>query len=236
MIQLKNKIIVAIDGYSSCGKSSFARLIASQMGYIHLDSGAMYRAVAFFAIGNNLFKEYQFIQAELLKKLPDIQISFKNIEAENHTFLNGKDIEKEIRSVEIASAASTVSKIAGVRKYLVGLQQEMGNEKGIVMDGRDIGTVVFPNAEVKIFMTARMEVRVKRRYDELRNKGITTNYNDVQIDIMTRDKQDTGRAISPLRQAEDAILLDNSFMTFEEQMVWFGQVLADKDLLLQVQL
>ncbi len=231
MVSLKKKIIVAIDGYSSCGKSSFAKLIASELGYIHLDSGAMYRAVALFAIRKNLIDANYINSVELINSLSEIGISFINRNDESFTLLNGENVEQEIREVEVSSIASTISKIGEVREYLVGLQQMMGKDKGIVMDGRDIGTVVFPGAEIKIFMTASMEVRTKRRYDELKSKGIKARLGEVTENIKMRDEQDTTRKISPLRQAEDAILLDNSSMTFEEQMVWFEHILNKKNLL-----
>ncbi len=233
MISLKKKIIVAIDGYSSCGKSSFAKLIAYDLGYLYLDSGSMYRAVALFALNKGYIEKKQINQAELIKSLPEIHISFNHKKGDNHILLNDKNIESEIRSVEVSSMASTISKIAEVRSLLVRMQQDMGKEKGMVMDGRDIGTVVFPNAEIKIFMTADMNVRAKRRYDELISKGIPVSFEEVLEDIKTRDNQDKNREISPLRQAEDATLLDNSYMTFDDQMNWFHQLLTDRKLLAQ---
>jgi len=223
MIRLKKKIIVAIDGYSSCGKSSFSKLIASELSYIHIDSGAMYRAVALYNIHSKS-------EEDIIRSLPEIQIKFKIIAGENQIFLNDKNVEKAIRTVEISTAASNISKIGEVRSFLVAQQQQMGIEKGIVMDGRDIGTVVFPVAEVKIFMTAGMEVRVQRRYDELVSKGMAADYDKVREDIMKRDQQDTTREISPLRQAPDAVVLDNSCMSFDDQMVWFRQLLVEKGL------
>ena len=231
MTLLKKEIIIAIDGYSSCGKSSFARLIASDLGYIYIDSGAMYRAIALSAIRKGLSGESRFNDPDFINTLSDNRISFKNIKGENRTFLNGEDVEKEIRKVEIAYAASTISKLREVREYLVDLQQTMGTEKGIVMDGRDIGTVVFPDAEIKIFMTAGTNIRAKRRFEELKEKGIAAGFEEVLKDIEARDKQDSERAISPLRQAENAVVLDNSYMTIDEQMTWFGQLLEKKNLL-----
>ena len=231
IILLKKKIIIAIDGYSSCGKSSFAKLIASDLQYIYLDSGAMYRAIALWAIKKGYLNENGYNDPDFIKNLPENNISFKNINGENRTFLNGEDVEKEIRKVDIAYAASTISKVREVREYLVSLQQAMGTEKGIVMDGRDIGTVVFPDAEVKIFMTAETNIRVKRRFDELKEKGISASFEEVVKDIEARDKQDTEREISPLRQAVDAVVLDNSHMTFKEQMIWFRQLVKKKKLL-----
>ena len=231
MILLKRKIIIAIDGYSSCGKSSFARLIASALQYIHLDSGAMYRAVALFAIREGLAKDNQVRVEELTGRLHDIHLKFHASQGENHICLNNRTIEKEIRTIEVSSMASTISKIGAVRTYLVNLQQSLGSEKGIVMDGRDIGTVVFPDAEIKIFMTADMEERTTRRYLELKEKGIITSREKVRLDIRMRDEQDSNRKISPLRKADDAIVLDNSAITFDEQMKWFRQLLETKDLL-----
>jgi cytidylate kinase len=232
MIVLKKKIIVAIDGYSSCGKSSFARLIASSLHYIHLDSGAMYRAVALYALLEGLITDNQCNITELINKLSGIELTYSIVRDESHICLNGRDIEKEIRTIEISSIASTISKIGPVREYLVRLQQSLGKNKGIVMDGRDIGTVVFPDAEIKIFMTADLEVRTTRRYLELKEKKIVTSRAEVSKDINMRDNQDSTRKISPLRKADDAVVLDNSKMTFDEQMVWFRHLVKEKDLLI----
>jgi cytidylate kinase len=231
MIRLKKKIIVAIDGYSSCGKSSFAKLIARNLGYLYLDSGAMYRAVALHALHNNAINDQKVIKSHLLKILGDIRISFRIVENENHTFLNGEDVEKKIRGVEVSSVVSFISKIPEIRQRLVRLQQQMGRERGIVMDGRDIGTIVFPDAEIKIFMTARIEVRARRRYDELKTKRIEAGMEEIKNNITDRDHQDMHRKVSPLRQAEDAVVLDNSDMTFDEQMEWFLELLRKRSLL-----
>ncbi|MBQ1874995.1 MAG: (d)CMP kinase [Paludibacteraceae bacterium] len=207
------RIIVAIDGYSSCGKSTVAKALARHAGYTYVDTGAMYRAVALWAI------EHQATEPEqIIPRLEEIHVSFLQTEDGQHTCLNGRDVEKEIRQLEVGNAASQISQIKEVRQYLVAQQQAMGKEKGIVMDGRDIGTVVFPKAELKLFLTASPEVRAQRRYDELKEKGQTPNYEDVLRDVNERDYRDTHRDESPLRQAEDAIVVDNSHLTREEQM------------------
>jgi len=207
------RIIVAIDGYSSCGKSTVAKALARHAGYTYVDTGAMYRAVALWAI------EHQATEPEqIIPRLEEIHVSFLQTEDGQHTCLNGRDVEKEIRQLEVGNAASQISQIKEVRQYLVAQQQAMGKEKGIVMDGRDIGTVVFPKAELKLFLTASPEVRAQRRYEELKEKGQTPNYEDVLRDVNERDYRDTHRDESPLRQAEDAIVVDNSHLTREEQM------------------
>ncbi len=207
------RIIVAIDGYSSCGKSTVAKALARQAGYTYVDTGAMYRAVALWAMENNAMKP-----EEIIPRLQEIHISFIQTEEGQHTCLNGRDVEREIRRLEVGNAASQISQIKEVRTYLVALQQAMGREKGIVMDGRDIGTVVFPEAELKLFLTASPEVRAQRRYDELVEKGETPDFAAVLADVNERDYRDTHRAESPLRQAEDAKVVDNSHLTREEQM------------------
>jgi len=231
MIDLKEKIIIAVDGFSSCGKSSFAKLIAGELNYIYIDSGAMYRAVALYALRNNIVHN-NFIDEEALKsKLQEIQISFKKTEKGIITLLNGENIEIYIRGAEVSGTVSKVSKIKEVRVHLVGLQKEMGKEKGIAMDGRDIGTVVFPDAEIKIYMLADVAVRAKRRYDELIEKGIPADLDSITRNIEERDYEDIHREVSPLKQANDAFVLDNSYMTFEEQMEWFHNILKSKDLM-----
>jgi CMP/dCMP kinase len=231
MIELKRKITIAIDGFSSCGKSSFAKLISKKLGYIYIDSGAMYRAVALFAIRNKLFSNSQVKTELLIPRLAEIQIAFKNTDSGIITLLNNENIEMHIRGAEVSGAVSEVSKIKEVRSHLVELQKRMGKEKGIVMDGRDIGTVVFPDAEVKIYMTADPAVRAKRRFDELNEKGIPSSLELIIQNIKERDENDINREVSPLRQAVDALILDNSYMTFEEQMDWFINILKSKDLL-----
>lgn len=201
------RIVVAIDGYSSCGKSTIAKQLAAYAGYTYVDTGAMYRAVA-LALQEGMFSLAH------LEGLQSIRVGFRD----NHVTLNGVDVESRIRTLEIGNLASQVSPIAEIRRYLVAQQQAMGASKGIVMDGRDIGTVVFPDAELKLFLTASAEVRARRRYDELVSKGESPVYEEVLADVRDRDYRDTHRAESPLRQASDAVLIDNSEMSREEQM------------------
>ena len=219
-MQIK-KINIAVDGFSSCGKSTIAKGLARAVGYIYIDSGAMYRAVALFAVRNGWITEDN-IDAETLRKhVSEIQIDFKpNAEGGQDTYLNGENVEKEIRSLEIANVASRVSAIGFVRRELVRQQQAMGQRKGVVMDGRDIGTVVFPDAELKLFLTASPEVRAERRFQELQSKGIPITYEDTLANVRERDHRDTTRDESPLRKADDAIELDNSHVTIEEQLQW----------------
>lgn len=208
------RIIVAIDGYSSCGKSTIAKALAHYAGYTYVDTGAMYRAVALYAQQAHL----QHIEEEITSLLPQIHIGFSQTSDGQHVTLNGKDVENLIRTLEVGNMASRISTLKPVRTYLVAQQQAMGDKKGIVMDGRDIGTVVFPGAELKLFLTASPEVRAKRRFLELQAKGEQPDMNDVLRDVNDRDYRDTHRAESPLRQAKDAIVVDNSLMTREEQM------------------
>lgn len=220
------KITIAIDGYSSCGKSTMAKDLAREIGYIYIDSGAMYRAVTLFSLRNGFFTA-QGINTEALKAaLPNIHISFQlNPETQRPmTFLNGENVEEAIRTMEVSSHVSPIATLGFVREALVKQQQEMGNAKGIVMDGRDIGTVVFPNAELKIFVTASAEIRAQRRYDELKAKGQKASYKEILANVQERDYIDQHREVSPLRQADDAILLDNSHLSIAEQKQW----LADK--------
>ena len=211
--KMVNKIIVAIDGYSSCGKSTIAKALAKYAGYMYVDTGAMYRAIGLYTLRNGLTD-----QAEIIAALPQIRVGFILVEGSQHVTLNGEDVESQIRTLEAGNRASEISQIKEVRAFLVAQQQKMGEEKGIVMDGRDIGTVVFPNAELKLFLTASPEVRAQRRFDELVAKGEQPDYADVLKDVNERDYRDTHRAESPLRQAEDAIVVDNSHMTPDEQM------------------
>ncbi len=207
------KIIVAIDGYSSCGKSTIAKALASYAGYTYVDTGAMYRAIALYTLRNNLTDD-----AAIIAALPQIEVGFVLANGAQHVTLNGEDVEPFIRTLEVGNTASRVSAIKEVRAFLVAQQQKMGVSKGIVMDGRDIGTVVFPQAELKLFLTASPEVRAQRRFDELVAKGEKPDFAAVLADVNDRDYRDTHRAESPLRQAEDAIVVDNSFMTREQQM------------------
>jgi len=220
------KIIITVDGYSSCGKSTFARAIASELGYIYIDSGAMYRAVTLFCLRRGLVAEGVADNARIISVLPEISISFRPAREKgfSETLLNGEVVEREIRDREVSDNVSAVSTIAEARVKLVQLQRAMGYQGGIVMDGRDIGTVVFPDAELKIFMTATPEVRAKRRYLELVSKGLPADYEAVERNINERDRIDSTREASPLRRADDAVILDNSDMTPEEQMIWFRKL------------
>ncbi|MDR1593488.1 MAG: (d)CMP kinase [Prevotellaceae bacterium] len=219
---MNKKIIIAIDGYSSTGKSTVAKAIARRLNYIYVDTGAMYRAVTLFCVQNGLIDSSGKVSERLKSLLQDIKIEFrKSGDAETaETYLNNVNVEKEIRSIEIANHVSAVSAVPEVRELLVRQQQLMGQAKGIVMDGRDIGTVVFPDAELKVFMTASPEIRTLRRFSELKAKGETVSIDEVRKNIEGRDFKDTHREISPLRQADDAVVLDNSNMTPEEQLEW----------------
>lgn len=227
---MHKKLIIAIDGYSSCGKSTFAKSIAKELSYIYIDSGAMYRAVTLFCMRSNFINESSMNRQAILQNLQFINISFiMNGETrENETFLNSENVEQKIRSLEVASFVSKISQIAEVRERLVQIQRQMGKEKGIVMDGRDIGTVVFPQADIKIFMTASIEIRANRRFKELLQKGIEVNFEEIRKNISDRDIADENRDISPLRRADDAIILDNSKLTVEEQMLWMKEIIMKK--------
>ena len=215
------KITIAIDGHSSCGKSTMAKDLAREIGYIYIDSGAMYRTVTYYCLQHDLFTEDGVKFPELQAAMPDIRITFRlNAEGRPETYLNDECIEKEIRGMAVSSRVSLIATIGFVREAMVALQQQMGKDKGIVMDGRDIGTTVFPDAELKVFVTASAEVRAQRRYDELRAKGEEASYESILENVKERDRIDSGRAISPLRKADDAILLDNSSMTIPEQKAW----------------
>jgi len=218
----QKKIIIAIDGFSSCGKSTLAKSLARALGYIYIDSGAMYRAVTLYALRNHLIRDGKPDTEAILKGLEKISISFQYDPetGRNTTFMNGENIEEEIRRLQVSDYVSPVSAIRDVRKAMVRLQQEMGRSKGIVMDGRDIGTVVFPGAELKIFMTADPEIRAMRRYLELSLKGVPVTMEEIRENIASRDHMDQNREESPLRQAADAIVLDNSHLTPEEQLQW----------------
>ena len=217
------KIIIAIDGFSSCGKSTMAKDLAHELGYIYVDTGAMYRCVALYALQHKLFlKDGEINIPELEAAMPNINISFKlNKETGRpDTYLNNENVENKIRTMEVSSHVSSIAAIPFVREALVAQQQKMGKDKGIVMDGRDIGTVVFPNAELKIFVTASPEVRAQRRYDELMKKGMEADYNEILENVKRRDYIDSHRDVSPLRKADDAIELDNSNISIEEQKQW----------------
>ncbi|MEI6050769.1 MAG: (d)CMP kinase [Bacteroidota bacterium] len=227
---MKKKFVIAIDGYSSCGKSTFAKLIAKMLNYIFIDSGAMYRAVTLFCIRKNFIVKDRVNTAGLLSEINNINIEFifNPYLNEHETFLNSENVEKEIRGIEVAAHVSRISQVPEVRERLVELQREIGFYKGIVMDGRDIGTVVFPDADIKIFMTASVDIRAKRRHDELIGKGIVIDFEEIKRNIIARDIADENRDISPLRRADDAIILDNSRMTVEEQMSWVKQIIEKK--------
>ena len=217
------KIVIAIDGFSSCGKSTMAKDLAHEVGYIYVDTGAMYRSVTLYALRNQLFDADGNIMANALEAaMPHINIAFKLNQQTGRpdTYLNGQCVENEIRTLEVSSKVSIVAALPFVRKKLVEEQQKMGEEKGIVMDGRDIGTVVFPQAELKIFVTASAEVRAQRRFDELEAKGMPADYADILKNVQERDYIDSHRAVSPLTKAADAIELDNSHMTIAEQKQW----------------
>ncbi|MFW5822287.1 MAG: (d)CMP kinase [Tangfeifania sp.] len=219
----KKKIIIAIDGHSSCGKSTLAKSLARELEYIYIDSGAMYRAVTLFALRNGLIVNREILnKKELIERLKEIKITFEwdSKTEKNITFLNEENIEDEIRQIEVSNNVSPISTIPEVRKEMVKQQRENGKDKGIVMDGRDIGTVVFPDAELKIFMTASPEIRAKRRFVELQEKGVKVDFDEVLANVEERDNIDSTRETSPLKKADDAIVLDNSNLNREEQLQW----------------
>ena len=219
------KIIIALDGFSSCGKSTFAKSIAQRLGYIFIDTGAMYRAVTLYALEHGAIRSGMVDEDAVVALLDDITITFRfnPQRGASDIYVNGDLVEGKIRTIEVSNCVSPVSSIREVREKLVNMQQQMGRARGVVMDGRDIGTVVFPDAELKIYMTADAKVRAERRYAELTAKGESVSFEEVLDNVVSRDKADMSRAISPLRQAEDAIVLDNSHMTVEEQMAWFDR-------------
>lgn len=227
------KITIAIDGYSSCGKSTMAKDLAKEVGYVYVDTGAMYRSVALYALRHQLFNEDGSVKVdELEQQMNQIHISFKVNEETGRPdcYLNEELVEREIRTLEVSNHVSRIATIPFVRKALVAQQQRMGDDKGVVMDGRDIGTVVFPDAELKIFVTASAEVRAQRRYDELKAKGMEADYKDILKNVEERDYIDTHRETSPLKQAADAILLDNSNMSIAEQKSWLMAKFKDATL------
>lgn len=224
-MKLPGAFIIAVDGYSSCGKSTYARLIAKELNYVYIDSGAMYRAVALYALEQGLVSEKE-VAIEPLKKLLDqIQVTFKLNPATGlqETWLNGVNAEEKIRGIEVSEVVSKISKIREVREKMVAFQRAMGGNGSVVMDGRDIGSVVFPDAALKIFMTADTDVRAMRRFKELKEKGIEITLEEVKENIRMRDYEDENRKESPLTKAHDAIVLDNSYMTVEQQMTWFRE-------------
>jgi CMP/dCMP kinase len=227
---MNKRLIIAIDGYSSCGKSTFARLIAKELNYIFIDSGAMYRAVTLYCMRAGYINNSGVNTNAIISDLGDIQIDFvynPDIN-EYETFLNSENVEKEIRNMEVTSYVSRISQISEVRTRMVELQRQIGSAKGIVMDGRDIGTVVFPDADIKIFMTASVDIRAKRRHTELIGRGINIDFEEIKRTIIARDIADENRDISPLRRADDAIILDNSRMSVAEQMVWIRDIIEKK--------
>ena len=223
---MKKKIIVAIDGHSSCGKSTMAKDLAREVGYIYVDTGAMYRTVTLYALHHGMFQSDGSVNEEALREaMPTVQVSFVLDPATQlpHACLNGEDVENDIRGMEVSSHVSPIAALPFVREAMTRQQQLMGQAKGIVMDGRDIGTVVFPQAELKVFVTASAEVRAQRRYDELTAKGKTVNYEEILQNVTERDYIDSHRSVAPLRQAPDALLLDNSHLTIAEQKAWLRQ-------------
>ncbi len=219
---LDKKIIIAIDGHSSCGKSTMAKQLAQKLGYIYIDSGAMYRVVTLVALRKGLIIKNKPNIPKVISELKNIKITFEwdEISGKNTTFLNGENVEEEIRQLEVSQNVSPISTIAKVRSEMVIQQRENGKNKGIVMDGRDIGTVVFPAAELKIFMTALPKIRAQRRFLELSEKGQTVEYDEILQNVESRDKIDSTRAVSPLKKADDALILDNSNLTRNEQLKW----------------
>jgi len=227
---MEKRLIIAIDGYSSCGKSTFARAIASELNYIYIDSGAMYRAVTLYCVRKGYIGKEGLKINGILADIKDIHICFvyNSDIAEYETFLNSENVEREIRGFEVSSHVSRISQIPEVRSRMVELQRQISVFKGIVMDGRDIGTVVFPDADLKIFMTAAVDIRAKRRFDELIHKNIEVEFEEIRKNIIARDIADENRDISPLRRADDAIVLDNSRMTVASQMEWVMEIIRKK--------
>ena len=216
------KIIIAIDGHSSCGKSTVAKSLARKLNYIYIDSGAMYRAVTLYSLRKGWIKDGVPDEGKIISGLEEIEISFKwdGIAEKNITYLNSENVEEEIRQLEVSRNVSPVSTIAGVRHEMVKQQRKNAKNKGVVMDGRDIGTVVFPDAELKIFMTAEPDIRAKRRYNELKGKNAIVDYDEILKNVTERDEIDSGREVSPLKKADDAVVLDNSYLSREEQLDW----------------
>ena len=230
----KRKIVIAVDGHSSCGKSTVAKAIAKEIGIAYIDTGAMYRATTLYAMRHGLYgPDGEPDETRIGESLDDIKIGFEydREKSRNTTMLNGEDVEDEIRGLEVSQRVSPVSAIASVRAKLTDWQREMGRETSVIMDGRDIGTSVFPDADLKIFMTARDEVRAQRRYDEMKSKGENPDFAEVLANVRERDRIDSTRAVSPLRKADDAVVLDNSDMTREEQYDFIMRLLQERDLL-----
>ena len=225
-----NKITIAIDGYSSCGKSTLAKTLAKSIDYSYVDTGAMYRCVTLYALENGIIKNDHVDKESLVGQLDDISISFQNSEQskESDAYLNGVNVEETIRGMEISNHVSQISIIKEVREKMVAMQRKMGKGKGVIMEGRDIGTVVFPDAELKVFMTASIEVRVKRRYDEMQAKGLHVSVDDVKENVLSRDYEDTHRKHSPLVQADDAVVLDNSDLSEEDQLNFMLKLVEER--------
>jgi len=224
-----SKITIAIDGYSSCGKSTLAKALAAKLGYAYVDSGAMYRCVTLYSLRKGLIKDHSFIEDEIIKILPDISLTFEfnpNTKSSD-TFMNGENVEKDIRQMIVSENVSKVSAIKAVRTKMIIIQRELGKNGGIVMDGRDIGTNVFPNAELKLFMTADPDIRTQRRLDELTSKGQYPTFLEVKENLLSRDYEDTHRKENPLIQADDAIVLDNSDLTREQQLEFVIKLIHD---------
>ncbi len=224
-----SKIIIAIDGYSSCGKSTVAKALAAHLGYAYVDSGSMYRCVTLYALRKGVIKDHSFIEDEIIKLLPEINLRFEfNPHTKSSdTFLNEENVEKDIRQMVVSENVSKVSAIHQVRVKMIAIQRELGKNKGIVVDGRDIGTNVFPQAELKLFMTADTDIRTQRRYDELNSKGQHIPFIDVKKNLLDRDFQDTHRKENPMVQAKDAIVLDNSELSREEQLQYILKLIKD---------
>lgn len=223
-----SKINIALDGYSSCGKSTIAKRLARSLGYTYVDTGAMYRGVTLYALREGLFSGEEPMVDEIIRRLPWIEMRFAIYPDGQHLLLNGKDVEREIRGMEVSEHVSPIATIPEVRAALTRQQQDMAKEKGVVMDGRDVGTTILPDAELKIFVTARPEVRARRRFDELTAKGESVTYDSVLANVRERDRIDSGRAVSPLRQAEDALVLDNSDMTLDQQQAWVEERVRER--------
>ena len=223
-----SKINIALDGYSSCGKSTIAKRLARSLGYTYVDTGAMYRGVTLYALREGLFSGEEPMVEEIIRRIPRIEMRFAIYPDGQHLLLNGEDVEREIRGMEVSKHVSPIATIPEVRAALTRQQQDMAKEKGVVMDGRDVGTTILPDAELKIFVTARPEVRARRRFDELTAKGESVTYDSVLANVRERDRIDSGRAVSPLRQAEDALVLDNSDMTLDQQQAWVEERVRER--------
>ena len=223
-----SKINIALDGYSSCGKSTIAKRLARSLGYTYVDTGAMYRGVTLYALREGLFSGEEPMVEEIIRRLPRIEMRFAIYPDGQHLLLNGEDVEREIRGMEVSEHVSPIATIPEVRAALTRQQQDMAKEKGVVMDGRDVGTTILPDAELKIFVTARPEVRARRRFDELTAKSESVTYDSVLANVQERDRIDSGRAVSPLRQAEDALVLDNSDMTLDQQQAWVEERVRER--------